>query len=193
MLLIKVQIIKCFVISKMSSSTSAQCSKSAVAKCDCIVECERCLARKRYSKNYYNTHIEQSRLNSKKQNEKKKQELAQARETNALRDQIIADAEDHAKRIVKEARARAEQLEQEARARAKQIMDYAEAHSGQMIGDADDHATKIVKEARDEANAIRISNATLRANARARDEEINSNIKRLHELLELGNTLDTSL
>ncbi len=182
MLLIKVQIIKCFVISKMSSSTSAQCSKSAVAKCDCIVECERCLARKRYSKNYYNTHIEQSRLNSKKQNEKKKQELAQARETNALRDQIIADAEDHAKRIVKEARARAEQLEQEARARAEQ-----------MIGDADDHATKIVKEARDEANAIRISNATLRANARARDEEINSNIKRLHELLELGNTLDTSL
>ena len=181
MLLIKVQIIKCFVISKMSSSTSAQCSKSAVAKCDCIVECERCLARK-----------EQSRLSSKKQNEKKKQELAQARETNALRDQIIANAEDHAERIVKEARARAEQLEQEARARAEQLEQEARARAEQMFGDADDHATKIVKEARDEANAIRISNDTLRANARARDEEINSNIKRLHELLELGNALDTS-
>lgn len=143
----------------MSSSASAQCSASVM--CDCIVECVRCLERKRYTKNYYDMHKDdpefkaKNRLNSKKQNEKKKRELDEARLTNASRDKIIAEAE----------------------ARARQIIKNAEARARQIIKEAETQSEEIVAVSRARVEQIKRDNADL-------SNQMLANINRLHKLLE---------
>ena len=96
-----------------------------------------------------------NRLNSKKQNEKKKRELDEARLTNASRDKIIAEAE----------------------ARARQIIKNAEARARQIIKEAETQSEEIVAVSRARVEQIKRDNADL-------SNQMLANINRLHKLLE---------